>query len=464
MTMSFDPSVSHFQSKYEDPLGRWSTLSFNARKGIVVHFITVYQVVHKPLGGPYTAYQQQRASLLLENRDLLPRQAFLMDFDKYLQSLSPKESQFVVMGGFNEVVGRNASGFAKITSAFQLVDVLGHFHSVQTEVPTYARCTDRLDYVFCSAELLPAVASCGAEPFNQHIFSDHRALGSKCPSIVPHAQRRLVSKHRPLATKYIEELHKYSTAHNILERLGKLTDNPDPSITEKIDRDITRGMLIAESRCRHPGSDPWSPALKEARLLVDLLKHAFSMVRIGLESRYKLQRLLTKYAIPIDVPDTKADIQSALQISQNKLRTVQKEAAEHRKNFLLKRACEADMIHEAIPLHATKRLAKAEDMKALHAKLRFISRDSDKQIGLTRLQVPQDPTVDPKLCSEWKTVDAPKEITSYLLERNQKHFGQAAGTPFTVSPLSPNVDYASNSVECEAILTGAYEDFDPDDY
>jgi hypothetical protein len=140
--------------------------------------------------------------------------------------------------------------------------------------------------------------------------------------------------------------------------------------------------------------------LKDARLLIHIFKHALSMVRIGLESRYKLQRLLTQYAIPIDVPDTKADIQSALRIAQNKLCIVQKEAAEHRKNFLLKRACEADMIQQAIPLQAAKRLAKANDMKALHAKLRFISRDSNQQSGLTRLQVPQDPTVDPKLCSE----------------------------------------------------------------
>jgi exonuclease III len=424
MTMSFGSPVSRFQSKYEDPLGRWSTLSFNAKKGMVVHFITVYQDVHKPTGGPYTAYQQQRASLLLDDRDLLPRQAFLMDFDKYLHSLDKTESQFVVMGDFNEVVGRNASGFAKITTSFQLVDVLSHFHSVQTEVPTYARGSERLDYVFCSVELLPAVAHCGAEPFNQHIFSDHRALfidwhedilfGSKCPLLVSHAQRRFLSKHRPSVTKYIEELHKYSIDHNILARLGKLSDNPNPLIAEKIDRDITRGMLIAESRCRHPGSDPWSPVLKEPRLLVDIFKHALSMVRIGVESRYKLQRLLSQYAIPIDVPDTQADIQSALRIAQTKLRTVQKEAAEHRKSFLLKRASEAAMLQQAVPLQAAKRLAKAEEMKALHAKLRFISRDSDQQSGLTSLQVPQNPSVDPKMCSEWKTVDTPEEITSYL--------------------------------------------------
>jgi hypothetical protein len=85
--MCFGPSISRFHSKFEESLGRWSTLSLNARHGIVIHFITVYQVVDKAKGGPFTAYQQQRASLLLENRDLLPRKAFLLDFEKYLLSL-----------------------------------------------------------------------------------------------------------------------------------------------------------------------------------------------------------------------------------------------------------------------------------------------------------------------------------------------------------------------------------------
>jgi hypothetical protein len=67
LTMCFGPSISRFHSKFEDSLGRWSTLSLNARHGIVIHFITVYQVVDKAKGGPFTAYQQQRASLLLEN-------------------------------------------------------------------------------------------------------------------------------------------------------------------------------------------------------------------------------------------------------------------------------------------------------------------------------------------------------------------------------------------------------------
>jgi hypothetical protein len=377
------------------------------------------------------------------------------------------------MGDFNKVVGRNASGFAKITSSFQLVEILGHFHSVKNKVLTYAQGTERLGYTFCSDTLLPAVARCGAEPFNQHIFSDHRALfvdwhedvlfGSKSPTIVPHVQRRLQAKHRPSVSKYVDTLHEYCVDHNVFERLHKLQQDPDGIKAESIDRDITQGMLVAERRCRRPGKDPWSPLLKEARLLVDIFRHALSMVRIGLESRYKLQCLVTLYAIPVDVPDTQADLIKALQSAQSKLRSVQKEAANQRRSYLLKRACEAQMLQQAILLKAAKQIAKAEEMKALHSKLRFISIDSNQQSGLSRLEAPVDPNQDPKHCQEWKTVDAPEEITTYLLDRNRKQFGQAKGTPFTVSPLSLHVDFSASTVECEAVLMGAFDSTEIDE-
>jgi hypothetical protein len=271
MTLCLGNCVSRFHSKFEDSIGRWSTLSRKARNGMVFHFITLYQVVDKAQNGPFTAYQQQQASLLLEGRDLAPRKAFLMDFDQYLLSLKPQSSQFVVMGDFNEVVGRTLSGFATLTGRYQLVDIIGHFHLLKNEVATYARGSERLDYIFCSASLLPAVAKCGAEPFNQHIFSVYRALfvdwhkdilfGSKCSPIQSSTQRRLQAKSRPAQAKYIKELHSYCTDHNVFKHLQILHDNPSPSLAKSIDRDITRGMKTAESRCRNPGQDPWSPAL-----------------------------------------------------------------------------------------------------------------------------------------------------------------------------------------------------------
>jgi hypothetical protein len=77
------------------------------------------------------------------------------------------------MGDLNEVVGIERNGFQKVTCEFDLVDVLSHFHSIELEVPMYARGSTRLDYIFCSPNLLPSIRKCGFLPFNEHILSDH---------------------------------------------------------------------------------------------------------------------------------------------------------------------------------------------------------------------------------------------------------------------------------------------------
>jgi hypothetical protein len=96
-------------------------------------------------------------------------------------------------------------------------------------------------------------------------------------------------------------------------------------------------------------------------------------------------------------------------------------------------------------------------MKALHSKLRFISQDGTQKSTLNCLEVPLNPQQDPKSCTEWLTVDAPEEITAYLLERNRKHFSQALGTPFTVPPLNVQVDFGASTASCELMLEGAYD-------
>lgn len=211
--------------------------------------------------------------LRAQNRELKPRKAFLIDFAKYLTELARlPTAQFIVMGDLNEVVGVDPSGFAKITTTFQLVDVQRHFHTLKDEVPTYARVSSRLDYVFCSTPLLSAVRACGVEPFNQHIFSDHRAIfvdwdelslfGSEGSPLAPKSQRLLQATCYPSKVKYITELHAYCMQHRVFQRIARLETHPNPSKAERVDRDISRGMAMAESRCRSLGKDPWSVELK----------------------------------------------------------------------------------------------------------------------------------------------------------------------------------------------------------
>jgi hypothetical protein len=54
-------------------------------------------------------------------------------------------------------------------------------------------------------------------------------------------------------------------------------------------------------------------------------------------------------------------------------------------------------------------------------------------------------------------ITLPDEINYYLLLRSQHHFGQAQGTPFTIPPLSDDLDWAASTEASDAILEGTYD-------
>jgi hypothetical protein len=68
----------------------------------------------------------------------------------------------------------------------------------------------------------------------------------------------------------------------------------------------------------------------------------------------------------------------------------------------------------------------------------------------------QNDIENPRTCTDWKTIDDPSEMEFYLQMRNRRHFGQAHGTPFTVSPLSQDINWSATSPDSEKILSGEY--------
>ena len=48
----------------------------------------------------------------------------------------------------------------------------------------------------------------------------------------------------------------------------------------------------------------------------------------------------------------------------------------------------------------------------------------------------------------------PEEIERILLQRNQLHFGQAEGTPFTRPPLQVDIGYKAEGYAADLILSG----------
>ncbi len=79
---------------------------------------------------------------------------------------------------------------------------------------------------------------------------------------------------------------------------------------------------------------------------------------------------------------------------------------------------------------------------------------------MTCIKIPLSPTADPKTCTDWVQIDVPEDVVFHLRERKRRHFGhfgQAAGSPFTVPPLSSQLGYDAQSDTAEAVLQGEYQ-------
>ena len=63
---------------------------------------------------------------------------------------------------------------------------------------------------------------------------------------------------------------------------------------------------------------------------------------------------------------------------------------------------------------------------------------------------------DPKNLQTWKTITDPVEIEYYLMLRNQMHFGQAQGTPFTTASLTEHLNWTASTPAADEILQGSY--------
>ena len=180
------------------------------------------------------------------------------------------------------------------------------------------------------------------------------------------------------------------------------------------------------------------------------------MSRTHIDYQEKIDELRTKRAIPIEIPTSVSSVQHLLRQAQTELCTVLQSAKDKRKKFLQNAQTTATTASDSKAGSKWKNKQKSKEIKAMYRKLQFIRRDSTQQSGLTRIEVPSNPDHDPKHCSEWKTADNPDEITRYLLARNQKHFVQAASTPFTISPLNTAIDFRTSTETCDAILEGEY--------
>ncbi|KAI2490869.1 hypothetical protein MHU86_23692 [Fragilaria crotonensis] len=461
-----------------DKWGRWVFQEFIGKGNRRVVLFSAYQPVEKhSQPGKITVAAQQK-SLLCMTQDPIqnPRSAFRRDLFNVLHKYSQDGAELIVVGDFNEKLGADPDGMARIAVNLGLIDLMTSRHSSPLPA-TYARGSKCLDYALASPLVGEALISAGYEEFNAHIASDHRGyffdfdtnilFGSETQQLATPSKRGLSSSNVHQVTEYIQEKHRILFGHhNASQRALQLSlPGNRHEYAERLDTDVLSASLAAEAKVRRVGEPAWSVELSHARKTVSLLKKQLSALRTGYDHSEILTTELAKLDNPVELPTTVKECSTALRTAEAKVREIVAESYQRRDQERRKRIEALEQSQNKADKKRAKilrRLKKAEDIKELFRKLKHV-RIKKKHQGVTRIEIPLHPNDDPKSCTEWTQVEIPTEILRLLQERNRKHFGQAHGTPFTVPPLSDDLGFRGDGPLSEEVFQGTYASHDLDD-
>jgi hypothetical protein len=329
---------------------------------------------------------------------------------------------------------------------------------------TYQRGQNKIDHIWGTIGILNATIGAGILPFGIGPKSDHPilfvdiSLSDLChlPVSALHdsthpASRNLWSTDIKATEWYVEIVETAFAQENIVARLailrnrckrtGRCTPN-DERILNKIDRAISAIMLRAEAECKKAKGYAWSP----------LLVHAGKTI---LAARWHLSDVLNgRIAIPPGmkqnmITDARAQVKDAYMA----LRTVQTHARTIRDRFLEDRAQHLADTQNMTKSAAVNQLLRAERQCTMFRRLRKWIKGAE-HITLDRILVPDDPdTAD----TTWTSVVEAQALYEVLLADGQRHFNQAAPTPFVTGPIAAKFGPFDDNDYCDDILNGTFE-------
>jgi hypothetical protein len=209
-----------------DELGHWISATMTGSDGDAVTIYSHYNVVDVKLqnAGPSTVFSQQYRLLRLAGATFPnPRQQCVADLNRAVAKSVKNQEAIVIIGDYNEELGKKVNLMASVCSKHALFDVHTHFHGKNANIPTYARGSKRLDYCVASSRLEDFVASCGFNLFNEHIHSDHRAqfVDFKLKSFFGHGaptlarpDLRSISSSSIDVSKFVRKMHAHLIEHS----------------------------------------------------------------------------------------------------------------------------------------------------------------------------------------------------------------------------------------------------------
>jgi len=242
-------------------------------------------------------------------------------------------------------------------------------------------------------------------------------------------------------------------------------------LAERLDALVGQGGDSADNACRRRRPEFFSRHLVRQRIIVGAHRNYIHGLRRGFDRRQAITNRLARKGIQIHLPIGQTEAHALYKQALSDLRKAQQEHEPNRRAELATSLNSGGKSTTLSTNHkkAIKKIDKAERNRATYRILDAIKNRNGYTQKLDRLEVPTswpapftqvtDTTSleDPKSSTEWKLITAPAEIEYYLLLRNQRHFGQAQGTPFTIPPLSDDLDWGASTTSADDILAGSYE-------
>ena len=449
-----------------DPLGRWSYIHFRRQNLPPLTFISAYQVCPRPTNAMgNTAYHQQTRLLNIEGRTgVHPRKAFIDDLHAFLTHLRSKSHDIVLGGDFNETIEDRNSGLLRIATSHNLIDPFIQRFPRYKEFGTHEAGSRRIDSVLMSTRLLSSIRHIGYGPFSMVLNSDHRPLfiefktkelfGDAVDLLPPLPFRGVQSTDKKSTTKYIEILYDKLKSHGIFKMQKAIDDNTAlVSDIEYVDNIIGISGNEADKKCGKRRPEFYSQTIVKQRIKVSILRGHLSALKTGRQRQGALESRMKRAGITIELPPTIKQTKLQLQEAESLLRDHRKNSFEMRQSDLQTQIELATKDGKKDQKRVLQAIYRSEGATKTYRILQSIRKKSSDAAKIDRIEIPAswpDPqnqpddlnTLEhPNTCTEWRLITAPGEIEFYILLRNQLHFGQAQGTPFTISPLNQDFDW-----------------------
>jgi hypothetical protein len=266
------------------------------------------------------------------------------------------------------------------------------------------------------------------------------------------ASRNLWSTDIKAAKQYVTLVTDGFQAENISLRTSILVSRCDRTkrcsqddirILNKIDNDITKILLAAETECKKARGHTWSPLLANAGRTVIAAKWHLSDV---LNNRLQISLWNRAEAII----HAKAQLKAAYAV----LRQVQRDAKKIRDSFLDNRAEHLAETRQIDKATAVRQLLRAEQQAAIFKRLGIWIKGNE-HLQLDRILAPDDP--DDPANSTWTAIVEAQALHEILTHEGQRHFRQAADTPFVTGPVAEKIGPFEDNEHCDAILQGTFD-------